>query len=229
MFFSRLVVTALSFGATALAAPIGVPGVALPVDSLVPGGSSLPIDITKLPLSGSSGLPLPISGGSVPSLGGGSGGIGLPLARREESTYTGALDNLGNVAGGLLNNDAQELDASSLLSGLVNLNSALKGVTSVLGPMQGLDVDSLLNGASLDNVTKQTQSVFQLVNQVTSKVQSMGLTSDAKDQLLTTVKTLNDITSGLGIAPELQSVVKGCLAKVLGLVGGLLQGLGINL
>ncbi|KAG8759592.1 hypothetical protein FRC11_001744, partial [Ceratobasidium sp. 423] len=213
MFFTRFVVTALSFGAAALAAPIGVPGVTLPVDGLLPTGtgSSLPIDI--------SGLPLPISGGSVPSLGGGSGGVGLPLTRRDGSTFAGALDNLGSVAGGLLNslNGAQGLDASSLLSGLGNLNDALDKVSSVLGPLQGQGVDSLLAGASLDDVAKKTQSVFQLVNQVTSKVQSTGVTSAAKDQLLTAVKTLNDITSGLGIAPELQSVVKGSLAKVLGL------------
>ncbi|CAE6461305.1 unnamed protein product [Rhizoctonia solani] len=231
MFFTHFVVTALSFSATALAAPIDVAGVALPVDAsgLLPDGSSLPIDASKLPLPDLNGIPLPVVGGFVPSLG--SGGVGLPLARRGGSTFNGALDNLDNVAGRLLNNlnGARGLDASSLVSGLDNLNDALGIVNSALRPLQGMGVDSLLAGASLDDVTEKTQSAFQLVNQVTSKVQSMGLASEAKDQMLTTVKTLNDITSGLGIAPELQSAAKGCLAKVLGLVGGPLGGLGINL
>ncbi|CAE6535207.1 unnamed protein product [Rhizoctonia solani] len=228
MFFTRLVVTALSFGATALAVPIDVPGVPLPVpvDGLMPSVPSLPIDTSKLPVPGVDGLPLPIVGGSVPSLG--SGGVGLPLARRQVSTFTGALDNLGNVAGGLMNN-LNGADATDLLSGLGDLNGALQTISSVLGPLQGMGVDSLLAGASLDDVTKKAHSVFPLVNQVTSKVQSMELTSEAKGQLLTMAKTLNDITSRLEVAPELQSAAKGCLAKVLGSTGGLLRGLGINL
>ncbi|CAE7138218.1 unnamed protein product [Rhizoctonia solani] len=232
MFFTRLVITALSFSAAALAAPIGVPGAALPVDGLLPtgSGSSLPIDIGNLPLD-TAKLPLPISGGSAPSLGGGSGGVGLPLARRHDSTYSGALGNLGNVAGGLLEglNGAKGLDASSLLSGITNMNGALGGVNSVLKPLQGLGVDSLLAGDSLGDITKRTQSVFETVNGVLTTVKSLPLTAECKDALLTTVKSLTEIESCLGIAPELQSLVKGILAKVLGLVGGLLGGLGLGL
>ncbi|CAE6485715.1 unnamed protein product [Rhizoctonia solani] len=231
MFFTRFVVTALSFGATALAAPVNVAGVPLPVGELVPGGSSLPIDPSKLPLPGTNGLSLPVVGGSVPSLEGGLGGVGFPLGRREVPTFPVALENLGSIAGGVLNslNGAQALDAPSLLSSLGDLNGALEMVSSALNPLQGMGVDSLLAGASLDEVTKKTQSVFPLVNQVTSKVQSMGLTSQAKGKLSTTVKTLNGISSGLEMAPELQSPVKGSLDKMLSSVGGVLGGLGISL
>ncbi|KAJ1308422.1 hypothetical protein OPQ81_004127 [Rhizoctonia solani] len=227
MFFPRFFVTALSFSAAALAAPIGLPD-ALPVDGLVP--SPLPTDIAKFPLD-TSKLPLPISGGSVPSIGSGTGGFGLPLVHRDDSTYAGALDNLGSVAEALLNNlnGAQGLDASNLLSGLTDLNGALGKISSVLSLLQGQKVDSLLAGVSLEDVTDKTKSVFQTVNGVMAKVQSLKLTSAAKDELLTTVKTVNDIISGLGIAPGLQADVKALLAQIIGLVGGVLGGLGINL
>ncbi|CEL59332.1 hypothetical protein RSOLAG1IB_03265 [Rhizoctonia solani AG-1 IB] len=242
MFFTRIIVTALSFGAVSLAAPIGAP---LPVDgllsggSLLPGGSSqtggsaLPVVGDKLPIGslsplGGSGLPLPISGGAVPALGG--SGAKLPLVGRTASTYGGALNNLSGVAGGFLSNlDAQDLDVASLLSGITKMNGALSEVSSVLGPIQGLGVDSLLAGASLDDVTSKTKSVFKIVNGVMTKVQAMELTSDVKNELLTTVKCLNEIISALGIAPELQAIAKGILSKVLGLVGGLLGGLGLGL
>jgi hypothetical protein len=84
------------------------------------------------------------------------------------------------------------------------MNGALSEVSSVLGPIQGLGVDSLLAGASLDDVTSKTKSVFkvspfgditrgrklmdlQIVNGVMTKVQAMELTSDVKNELLTTV------------------------------------------
>ncbi|CAE7138228.1 unnamed protein product [Rhizoctonia solani] len=232
MFFTRFVITALSFSAAALAAPIGVPGVALPVDGLLPigSGSSLPIDVGKLPLD-TTKLPLPIDGGSVPSLGGGAGGIGLPLAPRHDSTYSSAVGNLGGVAGGFLGglNGAKGLDAPSLLSGITNLNCALGEVIGVLKPLQGLGLDSLLAGGSLGDITKKTQSAFQTVNGVLTTVKSLPLTAECEDALLTTMKSLTEIESCLGIAPELQSLVKGILAGVLGLVGGLLGGLGLGL
>ncbi|KDN48061.1 hypothetical protein RSAG8_03077, partial [Rhizoctonia solani AG-8 WAC10335] len=198
MFFTRFVVTALSFGAAALAAPIGVPGMALPVDGLVPSGSSLPIDISKLPLD-TPKLPLPISGGSVPSLGGGAGGVRLPLARRDDSTYAGALDGVQSAAEGLLTT------------------------------LDGLNLDTLLAGGSLDDATKKTSAAFGLVSTVLTKVQGLPGVSDAKDQLVNIVALLPKIESALGISPELQGVVNGALVGVLGLLNGLLNGLGITL
>ncbi|CAE6404635.1 unnamed protein product [Rhizoctonia solani] len=236
MFFTRFVVTALSFGAMSIAAPIGVPGAALPVDGLLPGGSSLPVVGSKLPLDTSnpldtSKLPLPISGGSVPSLGGGLGGTNLHLVGRSDSTYAGALDNLGGVAGGLLGNlnGAKGLDVSQLVPLLGNLNGALNGVNLALAPVQGLGVDSLLAGNSLSAVTGKTKSVLTLVGGVLNKVQSMELTSEAKDVLSNTVKLLGDMTGGLAVVPQVQEVAKGCLGGVLGSLGGLLGGLGLGL
>ncbi|CAE6429185.1 hypothetical protein ACGC1H_000941 [Rhizoctonia solani] len=227
MFFARFLVTALSFGATALAAPIGVPGMALPVDGLVPSGSSLPIDISKLPI-GTSKLPLPISGGSVPSLGGGSGGVGLPLARRHDSTYAGSLDGVQSAAQGLLSTLDGTLDIAKLTSGLGDLSSALGLVNSALA-VPGLNLDTLLAGGSLDDVTKKTSEAFGLVSTVLSKVQALPGISVAKDQLVNIVALLPKIESALGLSPELQGVVNGALIGVIGLVNGLLQGLGITL
>ncbi|CAE6514972.1 unnamed protein product [Rhizoctonia solani] len=227
MFFTRFVITALSFGAAALAAPIGVPGMALPVDGLVPSESSLPIDVSKLPL-GTSKLPLPISGGSVPSLGGGAGGVRLPLARRDDSTYTGALDGVQSAAEGLLTTLDGTLDITKLTSGLGDLSSALGLVNSALA-VPDLNLDTLLAGVSLDDATKKTSAVFGLVSTVLTKVQGLPGVSDAKDQLVNIVALLPKIESALGISPELQGVVNGALVGVLGLLNGLLNGLGITL
>ncbi|CAE6386209.1 unnamed protein product [Rhizoctonia solani] len=245
MFFSRFIVAAISFGAISLAAPIGMSGIALPVGGLLPGGSSLPLvgsiipaDKSGLPVGGS-GLPLPIGGGAIPILGdggaipalGGGNKIKLPLISRSESTYAGSLDKVGSIAGGLLGklNGASGIDAGSLLSELTSLNGALGGVKSVLEPLQGLGVDSLLCGLPLGQVTNKTKEVFTLVQGVMAKIQSLELTGPIKSELANTVGCLTDITSGLAIAPQVQSIVKGLLGKVLGLVGGLLGGLGLGL
>ncbi|CUA70381.1 hypothetical protein RSOLAG22IIIB_00741 [Rhizoctonia solani] len=231
MFFTRFVVTALSFGAAALAAPIGMPG--LPVDGLVPtgsgssSGSSLPIDTGKLPIDASK-LPLPISGGSVPSLGGGSGGLGLPYARRHDSTYSGALDGVQSAAQGLLSTLGGTTNITKITSGLGDLGSALGLVNSALA-VPNLDLDGLLAGASLGDITQKSSEVFGLVNTVLSKVQALPAVSELKGELVNVVALIPKIESALGICPELQGVVNGALAKVLGLVGGLLGGLGLNL
>ncbi|CAE6492864.1 unnamed protein product [Rhizoctonia solani] len=229
MFFTRFVVAALSFGAVALAAPIGIPGMALPVDGLLPtgSGSSLPTDVNKLPL-GTSKLPLPISGGSVPSLGGGAGGVGLPLARRHDSTYAGSLDGVQGAAQGLLSTLDGTSDITKLTPGLGDLSSALGLVNSALA-VPGLNLDGLLAGGSLDDVTQKTSEAFGLVNTVLSKVQTLPGVSDAKEQLINIVALLPKIESALGICPELQGVVNGALVGVLGLVNGSLKGLGITL
>ncbi|KAF8709641.1 hypothetical protein RHS03_03222, partial [Rhizoctonia solani] len=236
MFFSRFIVAAISFGAISLAAPIEMSGLALPVGGLLPGGSSLPLVGSMIPAdksglpAGGSGLPLPIGGGAIPVLGGGNK-IKLPLISRSEPTYAGSLDKVGSIAGGLLGklNGASGIDAGSLLSELTSLNGALGGVKSVLEPLQGLGVDSLLCGLPLGQVTNKTKEVFTLVQGVMAKIQSLELTGPIKGELANTVGCLTDITSGLAIAPQVQSIVKGLLGKVLGLVGGLLGGLGLGL
>ncbi|KAF8760182.1 hypothetical protein RHS01_02071 [Rhizoctonia solani] len=215
MFFSRFIVAAISFGAISLAAPIEMSGLALPVGGLLPGGSSLPLVGSMIPAdksglpAGGSGLPLPIGGGAIPALGGGNK-IKLPL-----------ISALSLRASGI--------DAGSLLSELTSLNGALGGVKSVLEPLQGLGVDSLLCGLPLGQVTNKTKEVFTLVQGVMAKIQSLELTGPIKSELANTVGCLTDITSGLAIAPQVQSIVKGLLGKVLGLVGGLLGGLGLGL
>ncbi|KAH7344019.1 hypothetical protein B0J17DRAFT_645019 [Rhizoctonia solani] len=230
MFFIRFFVSALSFGAAALAAPIGVPGAALPVDGLLPigSGSSLPIDIGTLPLD-TGKLPLPISGGAVPSLGGGASGIKLPLARREDSTYAGALDGVQSAAEGVLATlGGSQADITKLTSGLGDLSSALGLVNSALAA-PGLDLNGLLAGGSLEDLTKKTSDAFGLVRTALSKVQSLPGVSDTKDQLASIAGLLPKIESALGISPELQGVVNGRLVGVLGLLNQLLKGLGITL
>ncbi|CAE6433016.1 unnamed protein product [Rhizoctonia solani] len=227
MFFVRFLVTALSFGAATLAAPIGVPGAALPVDGLIPG-SSLPIDTSKLPLD-TNKLPMPISGGAAPALGGGASGIKLPLTRREDATYAGALDGVQKAAGGVLAIlDGSEVDIAQLASGLGGLSSALELVNSALA-VPDLDLDGLLAGGSLEDLTNKTSDAFGLVKTVLSKVQSLPAISDAKDQLANIVTLIPKIEDALGLSPELKGVINGLLVGVIGLVNGILKGLGITL
>ncbi|KAB5593244.1 transmembrane protein [Ceratobasidium theobromae] len=201
MLFSRLAVAALSFGCAVkvFAAPIVVGLDSASLDNINPNARVSDV---------------------------------IPRDSTNDTTFVGAIDNANTVAQGLLDNISSG-KSSDLVTGLTNLGSVLETVNSVLGAPD-VNLDTLLVGVdgsplSIDQVSTKLSSAISTVNQVLSGVKSLGPVSVVTNQLTGILGQLNQIESGLGVAPQLLGPVKALLAQTIGLVGGLLGSLGITL